>query len=493
MTSRDHKWDHPTQYLSPNRITNRFITAPRVSVVILAVHVSFEKSKSVVRKIPSGANLTDLKRSTVEIRYFSFSFLYRESAAAPKASSTLCTFVSQLSRTMRTNPNPHPTPENDLRRSRRDSGDVSQVSIIKTKNARRKKLKFRQLKYTCRSKVHVSFTGAKFGNSSGSDDLVNNNESEKMQRDDAPMRISVSLSPSEDDIVLSSFAEESPQGSDCSGRCYRGQYGVLSVIGRRKEMEDAVRAELGFAVKGSEEYDFFAVYDGHGGSYVANACRERLHEMVAEEVEGRGENEVDWEKLMEGCFSKMDEAVSCVASARTVGSTAVVAVGTVEDLVVANCGDCRAVLSRAGVALPLSTDHKPYRPDELMRIEAAGGRVINWNGHRVLGVLATSRSIGDLYLRPYVISKPEVTVTKRSDEDEFLILASDGLWDVISNQVACKVVKKCLEGKMRRIISKEVVNESRTSEAAAVLAELAMARGSKDNISVIVVELRKSS
>lgn len=101
--------------------------------------------------------------------------------------------------------------------------------------------------------------------------------------------------------------------------------------------------------------------------------------------------------------------------------------------------------------------------------------------------------IGDQYLSPYVISKPEVTVTKRSDEDEFLILASDGLWDVISNRAACKVVKKCLEGKMRRIVSKEVLNESRTSEAAAVLAELAMARGSKDNISVIVVELRKSS
>lgn len=100
--------------------------------------------------------------------------------------------------------------------------------------------------------------------------------------------------------------------------------------------------------------------------------------------------------------------------------------------------------------------------------------------------------VGDQYLRPYVVSKPEVTVTKRTGKDEFLILASDGLWDVVTNQVACKVVKKCLDGKMRRI-SKEVVKEGRTSEAAAVLAELAMARGSKDNISVIVVELSKSS
>lgn len=97
---------------------------------------------------------------------------------------------------------------------------------------------------------------------------------------------------------------------------------------------------------------------------------------------------------------------------------------------------------------------------------------------------------GDHYLRPYVISKPEVTTTKRTDKDEFLILASDGLWGVISNEVACLVVRRCLDGKMKRA-SLEVDKENRAAEAAAVLAELAMARGSKDNISVIVVELRK--
>ena len=81
-------------------------------------------------------------------------------------------------------------------------------------------------------------------------------------------------------------------------------------------------------------------------------------------------------------------------------------------------------------------------------------------------------------------------MTKRSDKDEFLVLASDGLWDVISNEVACQVVKRCLDGRMRRN-SLEAENESRAARAAAVLAELAMARGSKDNTSVIVVDLRK--
>ncbi|KAJ0043295.1 hypothetical protein Pint_17695 [Pistacia integerrima] len=135
---------------------------------------------------------------------------------------------------------------------------------------------------------------------------------------------------------------------------------------------------------------------------------------------------------------------------------------------------------------------KPDRPDELQRVEAAGGRVINWNGHRILGVLATSRSIGDQYLKPFVISKPEVIVSERTESDEFLILASDGLWDVVSNEVACQVVRRCFNGHIKWASSTlDVVIENRATRAATVLAELAMARGSSDNISVVVIELKK--
>lgn len=82
-------------------------------------------------------------------------------------------------------------------------------------------------------------------------------------------------------------------------------------------------------------------------------------------------------------------------------------------------------------------------------------------------------------------------MNKRTKVDEFLILASDGLWDVISNEVACQIVRRCLRGRMRRKISQEVLSEGRAAEAAAVLVELAVTRGSKDNISVVVVELNK--
>ncbi|KAB1209883.1 putative protein phosphatase 2C 8 [Morella rubra] len=282
-------------------------------------------------------------------------------------------------------------------------------------------------------------------------------------------------------------------------------HSLVSVIGRRRVMEDAVRVAPRFVEMGEcDTYHLFAVYDGHGGDTVANACRDRLHVLLAEELEDwwrtGGGRRMDWEKVMASCFSKMDEEVNCstvaeseerVALARGMGSTAVVVLVGKEEIVVANCGDSRAVLIRGGVAFPLSSDHKPDRPDERERIEAAGGTVVDWNGHRVLGVLATSRSIGDHYLRPYVMSEPEVTVTQRTESDDFLVIASDGLWDVMTNEFACNVVWECLNRQTDRRFS-DGSSGNCSLNAAAMLAVLAMARGSRDNISVIVVQLRKS-
>uniref|UniRef100_A0ACD5TZZ2 Uncharacterized protein n=1 Tax=Avena sativa TaxID=4498 RepID=A0ACD5TZZ2_AVESA len=309
--------------------------------------------------------------------------------------------------------------------------------------------------------------------------------------------------------------------SDSSAEAGRGvslppclSHGTVSVIGRRREMEDAVTVARTFlapaasscadAPHGCGEEDFFAVYDGHGGSRVAEACRDRMHVVLAEELHRRHLDDADargWKEALAASFARVDgevvggaaagtEADVDEARSRTVGSTAVVAVVGRRRIVVANCGDSRAVLSRGGVAVPLSTDHKPDRPDELQRVEAAGGRVINWNGSRVLGVLSTSRSIGDYYLKPYVSAEPEVTAVERTGKDEFIVLASDGLWDVVSNEMACRVARSCLSGHLAAAFPESVSGRT-AADAAALLAELAISRGSKDNISVVVVELRR--
>lgn len=293
-------------------------------------------------------------------------------------------------------------------------------------------------------------------------------------------------------------------------------------------MEDAVSILPSFCsrkrqkINHSEDLHFYGVFDGHGCSHVATKCKERMHAIIKEEIESREADE--WDKTMIESFNRMDREVgervanaaaaispsSCRCELRTpqcdaVGSTAVVAVVTPEKIVVSNCGDSRAVLCRNGVAIPLSSDHKPDRPDELTRIEEAGGRVIYWDGARVLGMLAMSRAIGDNYLKPYVIPDPEVTITDRSSDDECLILASDGLWDVVPNETAVSVARMCLNaaekppspprspGGNDTIVSAGGESSDKAcSDASILLTKLALARHSCDNVSVVVIDLRRN-
>ncbi|KAJ0987817.1 hypothetical protein J5N97_006173 [Dioscorea zingiberensis] len=322
--------------------------------------------------------------------------------------------------------------------------------------------------------------------------------------------------PSGSGIVTSSgsslrmkpIAASAESSASCSRRSAR--YGMTAVCGRRREMEDAVSIRPDFlrGSLGHETYHFYGVFDGHGCSHAAVSCKDRMHELVAEEIARMEPGSMaprNWEGVMERSFLRMDAEVedwrgtnrpgSCRCELRTpnsvhVGSTAVVAVVTPDQIVVGNCGDSRAVLFKGGAAIPLSTDHKPDRPDEMERIEEAGGRVIYWDGPRVLGVLAMSRAIGDSYLKPYVISEPEVTVTERTGDEECLILASDGLWDVVSNEMACNIARMCLRangGDGDQSVASETEGPVRRGsdnacfDASMLLTKLALARQSADN------------
>lgn len=293
------------------------------------------------------------------------------------------------------------------------------------------------------------------------------------------------------------------------------KFGSTSVCGRRRDMEDAVSIHPSFCGQNCNSpggLHFFGVFDGHGCSHVATRCKDRMHEIVKNECEN---GDSSWERAMFLSFSKMDKDVkewsegaagvstsSCRCELQTpqcdaVGSTAIVAVLAPNKIIVSNCGDSRAVLCRNGVAIPLSVDHKPDRPDELNRIQEAGGRVIFWDGPRVLGVLAMSRAIGDNYLKPYVISEPEVTITERTAGDECLILASDGLWDVVSNETACGVARMCLQSRLppspesTPMTAAGESSDRACSDASILLTKLALARHSTDNVSVVVVDLRR--
>ncbi|KAF5726141.1 abscisic acid insensitivity 1B [Tripterygium wilfordii] len=305
-------------------------------------------------------------------------------------------------------------------------------------------------------------------------------------------------------------------------------WGFTSICGRRSEMEDAVATVRRFMkipfqmligdriIDGMSKFltqqnaHFFGVYDGHGGSQVANYCRDRVHSALAEEIEFVKQSLNDgsikvgcqeqWRKAFTNCFVKVDAEVGGKANnepvaPETVGSTAVVAIICSSHIIVANCGDSRAVLCRGKEPMALSVDHKPNREDEYARIEAAGGKVIQWNGHRVFGVLAMSRSIGDRYLKPSIIPDPEVTFIARAKEDECLILASDGLWDVMTNEEACDLARKRIlvwHKKNGVTLSHERGEgiDPAAQAAAEYLSNRALQKGSKDNITVIVVDLK---
>ncbi|KAK4427364.1 protein phosphatase 2C 16 [Sesamum alatum] len=320
-------------------------------------------------------------------------------------------------------------------------------------------------------------------------------------------------------------------------------WGSVSICGNRPEMEDAVMAVPHFMkipIKmfiGEHGIDgisqtlshltshFFGVYDGHGGSQVANYCRDRVHLALVEELKNvkdvlvngcsRDTRQVHWENVFTSCFLKVDDEVggkvskdihgggdthlsSCTSepvAPETVGSTAVVAVVSSSHIIVANCGDSRAVLYRGKEAIALSVDHKPNREDEYARIEASGGKVIQWNGHRVFGVLAMSRAIGDRYLKPWIIPEPEVMFVPRAREDECLVLASDGLWDMMTNEEVCEVARKRILMWHKKNATNPLADRGQgvdpaAQAAAEYLSQLALQKGSKDNISIIVVDLK---
>lgn len=125
----------------------------------------------------------------------------------------------------------------------------------------------------------------------------------------------------------------------------------------------------------------------------------------------------------------------------------------------------------------------------LLVSKSAWLHIRNTYQHQSLLKVSTFKYVaGDHAIKRFMTSEPEVTITRCSELDDFIILATDGLWDVVPNEDACQLVKKCLEGHTRRTLMGESTKSP--AEAAAVLAELAMAKGSKDNISVIVVEMK---
>jgi len=207
-------------------------------------------------------------------------------------------------------------------------------------------------------------------------------------------------------------------------------------------------------------------------------------------------------QALESSFLAADQEFLASRGEVEAGSTATTVLLLGNRIYCANVGDSRTVLCRDGTAVALSKDHKPTREDELSRILGAGGFVFS---KRIMGQLAVSRSFGDGqykkgladiladiseqtrkegvdYNAPLVIAEPEIsTSTLQAGNDDFLLLACDGLFDVMTDQQACE------------FILSELRRHGDPAKAADRISDHAIEElNSRDNVSVLLAVFKRS-
>ncbi|KAJ9539897.1 hypothetical protein OSB04_026403 [Centaurea solstitialis] len=286
-----------------------------------------------------------------------------------------------------------------------------------------------------------------------------------------PARIQIPFAPmSFADEIAKAEDDENPSEIDEEGE----EYSVYCKRGKRGAMEDRYSVVLG--LQGDSKQALFGVFDGHGGAKAAEYSAENLNKNIMSEVANKNEDEIA-DAVREGYLVTDSEFLKEDVNGGTCCVTALIRKG---NLIVSNAGDCRAVMSRNGVAEALTSDHKPSRKDEKDRIEGMGGYVDSRNGvWRIQGSLAVSRAIGDKHLSKWVIAEPETTILNIRPECEFLILASDGIWDMVSNQEAVDIVRPFCVG----------IEKPDLFSACKKLVGLSTTRGSYDDMSVMVIRL----
>lgn len=217
--------------------------------------------------------------------------------------------------------------------------------------------------------------------------------------------------------------------------------------GMRHYMED--RTLVVPQLPGTEDVSIFGVFDGHGGAEVAQLATELLPRILA----GCLARHSDAQKALRESFVQLDQEIrrspgAALQGFDTVGCTANVVVALRRAgrlrLLCANCGDSRAVLSRCGVAVELSQDHRPQDSNEKRRIEAAGGSVAMYDSAgRIDGTLAVSRALGDFRFkarpdlppdRQKVIAVPDIKEMPVGKCDDFVAVGSDGVFSVFSSE-----------------------------------------------------------
>ena len=208
----------------------------------------------------------------------------------------------------------------------------------------------------------------------------------------------------------------------------------------------------------------FGIFDGHGGTDVVKFVKNRLPQLIKIYLNDLFPVEI----AFKNAFKKVDEELKFFDS-EYIGTTATLILIKDNKIYCANVGDTKAYIIYDKTYKQISNDHKCTNEDERKRITEIGGKIIK---NRVMGQLILTRTLGDLYVKQFgVINTPDINVYDINETINYIIIASDGVWDVIDEGCLFEMSKNF---KNADLFCKEIVKK-------------ALEKGSKDNISCIVI------
>ena len=269
----------------------------------------------------------------------------------------------------------------------------------------------------------------------------------------------------------------------------------ISMLGKRPTNEDQheIIQNLDGAKDELKNISIFGIFDGHGGKDVSKYLKNKLPQYFTMSHMNYDTNNHDkLKKYIEKVYDHVQTSLEKKLKNKSynIGSTALVCLFYKKNKKInydiINVGDCRAVkCNKDSIGIPLSKDHKPHLVDEKARIEKLGGEIIFDGEDWRIKDLSVSRAFGDMDATPYVTHKPEIFKYSLKQNDKFIILGCDGLWDVLSNQDAVDFVINELNTidkltDMYGYSKKNIANQ---------LANYAINSGSFDNVSVIIIFL----
>jgi serine/threonine protein phosphatase PrpC len=258
----------------------------------------------------------------------------------------------------------------------------------------------------------------------------------------------------------------------------------ISKKGKRENNEDCetIFLNMNGEIKEHCKINIYGVYDGHGGKFVSKYLSKNLPKYfkslnVKYPLSGKYIRNV-FKKIQNDLEKKHNEESDYC------GSTCLMAIDYINDnnriLDIINLGDSRCVISKNNKANVITKDHKPNWPDEKERINKIGGQIyydgVDWR----IGDLSVSRAFGDLDNKPYISCIPDIFRYKINKKDQFMVIACDGLWDVMDSQeVVNFILANSYDLEYNRINKK--INIAR------FLADFALQKGSTDNITIIII------